>query len=675
MTFTTLVDILEWRAHHQPTRRAFTFLAEGDVARSVHLTYGELDRQARQTAEVIRASAETAGRPVLLLFPPDLDLLVALFGCFYAGAVATIADFPRRRSSLLPLESIVRDAGVTVGVTSRLEDIEPYFTGSETLKRLRWLSLAEVLRSPSPKSPDVTPPDPHSTAVLQYTSGTTETPRGVMVSHANLLHNSGIINRRFYQTENSRTVFWLPLSHDMGLVGGVCQPLYGGYEGTLMSPLAFLQRPIRWLQAISALRATTSAAPNFAYDLCVRRTTSAQREGLDLSSWTVAINGAEPVRARTIERFSELFGPCGFRPEAFCPSYGLAEATLLVSGEKRHVPPTIVGAAASASASVAGNDTLTVGCGRVAPEHRVLVVDPELTVPSKPGEVGEIWVAGESVAQGYWNRAEETEATFRAYLSDSGEGPFLRTGDLGYLAEDELFITARLKDIVIVRGINYSPYVIEQTVEKAHPSLQPAGGAAFVVPVHGEERLIVVHELERSFLRTIDENEVFNAIKQAVADAHGLEVQGIVLIRTGSLPKTVTRKTRRQACREGYLDQSLAAVAAWSSDAVEPGVAPNPAAGLPSPGARDRESAVRTWLVEKLSRQLNIPAAEMDVRRPLAEYGFDSAAVVGLAGDLEDYLGRELRPDLVYDYPTVEALSVYLAEGPLEQDTGKTGVG
>jgi acyl-CoA synthetase (AMP-forming)/AMP-acid ligase II/acyl carrier protein len=675
MTFATLVDVLAWRAQNQPTRRAFTFLADGDVDRSVHLTYEELDRQARTTAARIRASAEIAGRPVLLLFPPGLDVLVALFGCFYAGGIATIADFPRRRSSLSPLESTLRDAGVTLGLTSALADIEPYLAHCEPLKRLRWLSVEESIRSSSPASPDAAAPDPHSTAVLQYTSGSTGTPRGVMVSHGNLVHNSGLIHRQFRQTENSRTVFWLPLSHDMGLVGGVCQPLYGGYDGTLMSPLAFLQRPIRWLQAITALRATTSAAPNFAYDLCVRRTTAAQRDGLDLSSWTVAINGAEPVRARTLERFAEVFGPCGFRPEAFCPSYGLAEATLLVSGQKRDAPPTIVTAATNGFERIVDGDALTVGCGRVAPEQKVVVVHPELAVQARPAEIGEIWVAGKSVTRGYWNRPEETQATFGAYLSDSGEGPFLRTGDLGYIAGDELFITARWKDLVIVRGVNYSPEGIEQTVEKAHPSLRAAGGAVFGVPVNGEERLVVVHELERSFLRTVDKDEVFRAIQEAVSEAHELEVHGIVLIQTGSLPKTATRKTRRQACREAYLDQSLKAVAAWSSDRADHGGAEQPAAKLPSPEARDRESAVRTWLVEKLSRQLKIPAAEMDVRRPLGEYGFDSAAVVGLAGDLEDYLGRELRPDLVYDYPTIEALSIHLAGSPREQDAGKPRVG
>jgi acyl-CoA synthetase (AMP-forming)/AMP-acid ligase II/acyl carrier protein len=670
MTFTTFVDILASRAVNQPTERAFTFLPDGELAAPVHSTYRELDQRARQTARLVRASVETAGQPVLLLFPPGLDVIAALFGCFYAGAIAVIADFPRRRSPSSPIDAIIIDAGVTVGLTSCLDDIEPYLSRSETLRQLRWLTLEDI--AGSPPSVDIEPPavDPEAIALLQYTSGSTDTPKGVMVTHANLVHNSGVITRRFLQTENSRTVFWLPLSHDMGLVGGVLQPLYVGFPGTLMPPLSFLQRPTRWLQAISACGATTSAAPNFAYDLCVRKTTPAQRESLDLSTWTVAINGAEPVRAKTIESFSEFFGPCGFRREAFCPSYGLAEATLVVSGEKKILPPTIVKESTIGSANPGSDAAAVVGCGGIAQEHTVVIVHPELTCRCKPGEVGEIWVAGDSVARGYWNRVDETETTFGGYLSDSGEGPFLRTGDLGCLLNDELFIAGRLKDVIIVRGVNYSPYALEQTVEKCHPSLRVSCGAAFVVQAGDRQRLVVVHELERNFLRTVPEQEVFHAIRQAVSEEHGLEVHSIVLLRPASLPKTVTNKTKRHTSREAYLNGTLNAVAQWSSPETGP-VAVSNAPAPPVSAARGREEMLRVWLMEKLSRQLNIPAKEMDVRRPFAEYGFDSAAVVELAGDLEDYLGCELSPTLVYDYPTVESLCLYLAHAPRASGAGE----
>jgi acyl-CoA synthetase (AMP-forming)/AMP-acid ligase II/acyl carrier protein len=674
MTFTTLPDLLRWRAVNQPAQRAFTFLVDGDLEKPVHLTYAELDRRACETAARLAASIERPSTPVLLLFPPGLDVLSALFGAFYAGAIAIIADHPRRRSSLSPIESIVNDAEVTVGVTSCMADIEVYLARSEALRRLRWVTIEDTGRSSSSHVPDTRAIRPDALAVLQYTSGSTGTPKGVMVSHANLVHNSGILQRRFRQDESSRTVFWLPLSHDMGLVGGVLQPLYTGYPGTLMPPLSFLQRPTRWLQAISALRGTTSAAPNFAYELCVRKTSPEQRDDLDLSAWDVAINGAEPVQAQTLERFSEFFAPCGFRREAFCPSYGLAEATLMVSGEKRDRPPAIVSASTGAPGQVTRQTSRLVGCGRADDEQRVVIVDPALALPCEPATAGEIWVAGASVARGYWNRSDETQTTFGAYLADSGDGPFLRTGDLGYVSDDELFITGRLKEIVIVRGVNYSPSAIEETVERSHPSLRRSCGATFVTEADGDEHLVVVQELERSFLRTLPEEEVFTAIRHAVAEEHGLEVHAIVLLRTTSLPKTVTNKTRRRAVREAYLAGALDHVAVWSAPSAGRLHAEMSPVEAAPPVDTGREDAIRAWLVEKLSRQLNVPATDMDVRRPFAEYGFDSAAVVGLAGDLEDYFGCELSPTLAYDYPTIEALSGYLAATASASDARASGV-
>ena len=342
MRFPSLADLLGWRGQNQPDRQAFAFLVDGDLNDAVHLTYGELDRRARQTAEALRASIEHTQGPVLLLFPPGLDVIAALFGCFYAGAIAVIPDFPRRRSSLSTLETIIEDAGVVVGLTTRLAEIDSHLARSNTLNQLRWLSLDEIASTPVPTHSEPPVIQPDSVALLQYTSGSTGRPKGVMVSHANIMHNSAGIQRRFQQTENSRSLYWVPPSHDMGLVGGVFQSLFVGYPATFMPPLAFMQSPVRWLQAISVLHVTTSAAPNFAYELCVRKIAPAQRDSLDLSSWTVAINGAEPVQANTIEKFSQFFAPCGFRREAFCPSYGLAETTLVVSGESRSAPPTII---------------------------------------------------------------------------------------------------------------------------------------------------------------------------------------------------------------------------------------------------------------------------------------------------------------------------------------------
>lgn len=326
----TLVDLLRWRGTSQPQSPAYTFLSDGETE-EISLTYGELDRQARSIAAMLQ-SLQACGERVLLVYPAGLEYVAAFFGCLYAGAVAVPAYPARQNSSFQRLQSIVTDARPVVALTTStiLSKSKSRLSGSSELTNLRWattdgcaLDLSQEWREPELGS--------ESLAFLQYTSGSTALPKGVMVSHGNLLHNEGLIRKAFCQNAESVIVGWLPLYHDMGLIGNVIQTLFLGARCVLMAPIAFLRSPFRWLNAISRYRATTSGGPNFAYELCVDRVTAAQREELDLSSWSVAYNGAEPVRAGTIERFAEVFGPCGFRREAFHPCYGLAESTLLVS--------------------------------------------------------------------------------------------------------------------------------------------------------------------------------------------------------------------------------------------------------------------------------------------------------------------------------------------------------
>jgi acyl-CoA synthetase (AMP-forming)/AMP-acid ligase II len=591
----TLTDLLRCRAVHHPSRLAYIFLKDGE-ADEARLTYGELDRQARAIGAQLQDLGAT-GERVLLLYPAGLEYIAAFFGCLYAGAIAVPAYPPHFNRSIERLQAIVTDAQATVALTttSILSKVVAWCRQAEHLAALRWIDTHELADSGGEgwREPAV---GSDALALLQYTSGSTGTPKGVMLSHGNLLSNLRMIQRAFQHTEQSIGVSWLPLYHDMGLIGSLLQPLHVGFPCILMSPMAFLQRPFRWLQAISRYRATGSGGPNFAYDLCVRKITPAQRAMLDLSSWVNAFSGAEPVRRDTLERFAVTFEPCGFRREAFHPCYGLAEATLIVSGGQKTAPPVIhmvqkaaleqhrVVTALSGSAEV---QTL-VGCGSSLLEQRILIVDPVTRIPCQPGQVGEIWVAGPSVAQGYWNRPEETAQTFQAYLEDTGEGPFLRTGDLGYVHHGELFVTGRLKDVIIIRGNNHYPQDIELTVERSHPSLRPGCGAAFSVEVAGEERLVVVQEVERRVQpprqrqperrhmapepgfdpespQPLDVDAIIGGIRQAVAEQHGVQAYAVLLLRAGSIPKTSSGKIQRYACRTGFLTGSLDIVGGWGA--------------------------------------------------------------------------------------------------------------
>jgi 8-amino-7-oxononanoate synthase/acyl carrier protein len=569
---TTLVDLLRLRAECQGDDRAYTFLVDGE-SEEVYLTYRELDRQARAIGAWLE-SQDLKGQRALLLYPPGLDFVATFFGCQYAEVIAVPAYPPRMNRAPSRIQAIAADAGATVALTTDavLERVRPLIDQTSDLKDLRWLSTDRTVHGADQgyerqwQRPKITG---DTLAFLQYTSGSTGTPKGVMLSHSNLLHNSALIAYAFEHTRSASGVFWLPSYHDMGLVGGILQPLYVGRPNILMPPMAFLQKPLRWLQAISRYRGTTSGGPNFAFDLCVRKITPDERATLDLSSWTVAFSGAEPVRVETLERFAETFAPCGFRPEAFYPCYGLAEATLLVSGGYKTAPPVVrwfdgksleADRAVPIAAGESGGHVL-VGCGQNMPDQQTVITDPNRLTRVPDGQVGEIWVSGPSVAQGYWQRTDETEKTFRAYLQDTGEGPFLRTGDLGFTHDGELFVTGRLKDLVIVRGCNHYPQDIEATVAKSHPGVRVGWGAAFTVEEGPEQRLVIIQELERR--QRVEAAQVIAAIRRGVATEHELVVDSIVLVRAGSIPKTSSGKIQRHACRGAFLARSLEVVAEW----------------------------------------------------------------------------------------------------------------
>lgn len=567
---TSLVDILRWRAKNQAHKFAYRFLKDGECEED-SITYAELDRRARSIGAVLQESTKVGDR-ALILFSPGLDFIAAFFGCLYAKVIAIPVSSPhptRFETSLAATLRIIEDSKPAavmlssslfeaIQVKNHIRDqfrgIKLLVTAGESMK-----DWAEKWHQSEIKQNDI--------AFFQYTSGSTTSPKGVVVSHGNLLHNLGLIEESFGQTSESRTVIWLPPFHDMGLIGGILQPLYTGNQVTLMPHFMFLQRPIRWLQAISQFKATTSGGPNFAYDLCLRKVRPEQRDQLSLSSWEVAFTGAEPVNPKTMDQFADFFAPCGFRREAFLPCYGLAEGTLLVSGgPKAKIPEMknlkksgLVENKITISPESSVDTKVLVSCGQNMGGQKIRIVDPETMLLCLPDQIGEIWVSGPSVAGGYWNKPLETAYTFEARISGSGEGPFLRTGDLGFQLEGELYITGRLKNLIIIDGKNHYPHDLERTVEMVHPGIWPSGCAVFSIENSGSEQVIVMVEIQPKLVE--NSAELTKAIRKAVAEHHELNVHDILLGLPGSILRTTSGKIKHFLCKKNYLSGSLKEIA------------------------------------------------------------------------------------------------------------------
>ncbi|MBL1177006.1 fatty acyl-AMP ligase [Pantanalinema sp. GBBB05] len=587
-SYHSLIDLLHDRAHQQPHSRAFTFLKDGELE-SGYFTYQALDQQARAIATHLQAVAAVGDR-VLLVYPFNtcLEFIAALFGCFYAGMIAVPIRPPQKAEEWADFgfrqqECQVQLALTTTGLVDKLHMawLEWSNQTSDQLlqpEKLSWIATDQPAldAASSWQKPTI---DADAIAYFQYTSGSTGVPKAVVITHDNVLQNC--INFQYAFPElNFRGLNWLPLTHDMGLVAGIMQTLYAGAETYLMSPIAVFQNPSRWLQAISTYKPTISGGPNFIYDLCVQRVKPEQLPNLDLSSWEIAGNGAEPIRPETLERFAEVFSPYGFRYEAFYLSYGMAEATLVISGGRPPQPATIPfldKQALEQHRVMLGLQTEpgarpAVSCGNAWHRNRVVIVDPNTLTACSSDGIGEIWVQGAGLSRMYWQRPEQTEQTFQAYLSDTGEGPFLRTGDLGFIHNGEVFITGRLKDMMIFWGLNFYPQTLEQTAEKSHPALVPNGGAAFSVELEGEERLVLMQEIDRTTLRQLNPaqvEEIIGAMRQAIVSEHLVDVYAIALLKPGTLPKTPSGKVQRHRCRAQFLSGTVAAVAEWSAPAPE----------------------------------------------------------------------------------------------------------
>lgn len=560
----TLVDLLVDRAERQSNQLAYCFRHHGPTAgprgSDERMTYGELFAQATALAAELQ-TRRLEQRPVLLLFRPGLDFLRAYFACVLSGAIAAPLRPAMTASEQNLILRICDDAkpGAILTTTPLLDRLRALLEGASPAARAIELLCADHFDPHAAAAWAQPARDPAKLALLQYTSGSTSTPKGVMVSHENLLHNQSMIRAAFGHDRDSVVAGWLPMFHDMGLIGNVLQPLYLGVPSYLMDPMSFVQNPLRWLELISDSRATTSGGPNFGYDLCVRRVGAEEKERLDLSRWSLAFTGAEPVRMETLRRFTDAFAVAGFKREAFFPCYGLAEATLFVTGvEKAAAPSCIVVDRAALGrhevADVAADDPARIElvcCGRPS-DLTVQIVDPETRRALDEGEVGEIWVAGRSKAQGYWNRQELTRELFRARLEPDAGVEYLRTGDLGFVRNGELYISGRLKELIIVRGRNHYPEDIEATVAALHDGFRRGSAAAFAIEVEGEERVVVVQELKRDAWEPSFEAELMREVRAALQQKHGLALHDLALVAPRAVPKTSSGKLQRTLCKALY---------------------------------------------------------------------------------------------------------------------------
>lgn len=577
--FDDLPSLLRWRAAQHGERLAYLFLKNGEIEEGRY-TYADLDQKAKAVAAGLQTAGARPGDAVVLLLPQGLDYIAAFFGCLYAGVIAVPSYPPVRKIHIERLGGIVEDCEAHFLITTH--DILAAFQAQiDAIPALHALTKLDIGSVHSANVAAWCPPpiQPDALAFLQYTSGSTGTPKGVMVSHANIMANQAMLAEGYDSDPNSSNGSWLPFFHDMGLVEGLLQPLYLGAPGYLMTPLAFIQKPVRWLQMISRYRVRVSGAPNFAYDLCLRQVTDEQMALLDLSCWEVAYNGAEPIRADTLRRFVARFKACGLRPTAPYPCYGMAETTLIATGGHAYQAPRIrtvdgvaleQGIAHDVPEDTPGARSL-VGVGRVLVAGDIRIVDPDTLIPCPPNRVGEIWLTGPHIAQGYWRNPDATQRDFQARLSDSDAGPFLRTGDLGLMDNDgELYITSRLKDLIIIRGRNFIPADIEQVVEKAHPALCENGVAAFSVTVEGQETLNLVAEITKDGENDLAVDELAQAIRTQVLAAFDLKVERIAFIRRAKLPRTTSGKIQRRTCQRQFLAGDLTLLGLWPASAHLP---------------------------------------------------------------------------------------------------------
>jgi amino acid adenylation domain-containing protein/non-ribosomal peptide synthase protein (TIGR01720 family) len=669
----TLMDLLRSRAQSHPDIRAYTLL-DGHGSESAGLSYGQLDLQARAIAGMLQRS-RFAGKRVMLVYGPGLDFIRGFFGCIYAGATAIPVPPVRPRRGLSQLEAIATDtaAAAVLTTTSALSKAQAICAELAALNSLAWLSSVSVADS---FASDWTPPiiDEGSLAYLQYTSGSTGSPRGVMITHANVMHNLAELGAGWPADAESVYVTWLPHFHDMGLVYGIIAPLYEAKPCYMIAPAEFLQHPESWLRTISRYHATHSGGPNFAYDLCARRIPQSVRDELDLSTWKVAFNGAEPIRKETLTAFAHGFASCGFRLDAFCPGYGLAEATLKVSSVRRGQSPRFCAVESAALENNTVRETIEnspgsrtlVSCGAAERSTRIAIVRPDSLTICEADEVGEIWVMGAGVASGYWNEAAGSEQTFGAHIAESGEGPYLRTGDLGFIRDGELYVTGRLKDMIIIGGRNHYSEDIEITVECSHRAIRPHSVAAFSDDAGSQERLVVAAEIERRYVKS-DAKAIVSAIVREVSLEHEASVSEVVLLRPGTIRKTTSGKIARSACKKALSEAALEPLHRWRAPDIADDLQLEPDAWT----TFDTQESIAGWIAEQAAGRVGVLNEPVDIHQPAIAYGLDSMSAVAIAHKLQARVGIYIPMAEFLDGSSISELAARISRQLRDTDANK----
>ena len=671
-TIHNLPDLFELRCRQQPNELAYAFIRDG-LELEIQLTYGQLEHRVRSLAGRF-AHEVPLGTKALLLYPQGLDAACAFWACACAGLVPVPAPAPdpiRRKYALPRLRGIIEDAQVSlVLTTSSITALSSELSLPNEVSPIKWLATDQ----PDNSADSVELSRPHSTALayLQYTSGSTAVPRGVMISHGNVLSHCRALSLAGEISNSSRSLCWLPYFHDYGLLHGIIAPFYSGIPAYLMSPVTFLRRPLRWLEAVSRFSITHSGGPNFSYEACLRAVRQQEGWQADLSTWMVASCGAEPIHPDTVEQFINTFHPRGFRRTAFAPGYGLAEATLLVTMKRAGVEPSFLHVEADALAgsivkespvSKPGTRTL-VGCGTPLEETHVLIVNPTTRGECPPDVVGEVWLAGTGVGAGYWGKPEDTDAAFKGILAGPGEGPYLRTGDLGFLHKGELFLTGRLKDLIIVRGRNYYPHDLEWSAQQAHPGLRRGYGAAFSIEGKTGERVVLIHEIEKQVPES-DLADVVSSIRRALADEYELEIHTVALVKSGTIPRTSSGKIQRGACRVAFESDQLAIVMANTLD-------PAPEAetdGVPN-------EAPQTTIEKRLADiWQEVLGGDLPHRRAnFFALGGNSLLAAQVVARILDVFHVELPLSVLFECPTLSELAVRIDESGASPDDASLAV-